>query len=200
MVVLAVFGGGAWIAFTDDGQDFYNDLVAGDSGRSQEGVATSGGSTGSASTAGGAAGTDPDDFAPDTRGVNQLAVGTCLDLTVEPDDQTQPDGAGSVIDIQPMPCDQPHQSEALAVLRLTGGPGAPWPGSEVVMAEITPSCDQVFQAAIGRDPIPDDPWTISFLLPSPESWASGDRQAVCNLSAADGSLITGSAVAGTLVS
>lgn len=46
VVVLAVFGGGAWIAFTDAGQAFYNKVVAGDTASTWTVVATSDGSAG----------------------------------------------------------------------------------------------------------------------------------------------------------
>lgn len=193
VIVLAIFAGSAWVAFTDEGKDVYDRLIGGsDATVEPEEGSRSGGTTA------GQEGTDgADQFAPAPTNMVELAAGTCFDLEVAPEDPTQPNGPGRVAGIQVRPCPDPHSDEALASVRLAGEANTTWPGRSVLLAQLDPVCDDAFRTIMGRDPVPDDRWRRGRLTPSPESWAAGDRQGVCHVARSDGTASTGSLVDGT---
>ncbi len=197
LLVIAVFAGGAWVAFTAQGQDAFDRLVGNDSGTSVDGGVPAGAPPGTA-----APGSDPatgaEQFAPDASGIVDLAAGSCFNLDVTPDDPADPSGSGRVTDISPVACAQPHTDEAIAAVRLPGGPNAAWPGRSTVLAELDPVCDEAFRVVMGRDPIPQDPWQMSRLSPSPDSWAAGDRRGVCTVARTDRTASVGSLAEGSL--
>lgn len=102
----------------------------------------------------------------------QVAAGHCLA-------ELPPDGVVARVSLTP--CDQPHEAEALGVLRLDEDS---WPGQEAVTEQVDAWCEMDNQQlALGFQEVI---WT-----PSAQSWAQGDRSGLC-LAWYDGGQVTGS--------
>lgn len=102
-----------------------------------------------------------------------LAVGDCLDdagLFDERADETST--------IATVPCELEHDSEVFAALRLEGGDEAPFPGDETITQFADESCILEFERFIGLDYL-QSRFDVSYLHPTPESWATGDRELLC---------------------
>lgn len=129
--------------------------------------------------------------ANDRTGSSQLIVGSCFDSTVRPDGT----GGGDVVDIDLLSCTQPHPKEAIEILAIPGGRLDPYPGREQISDQASPSCRDAFEVVTGRELFAGDELTMSFILPSPESWRAGDRRLVCEIRRADGQPLIGSIAA-----
>lgn len=76
---------------------------------------------------------------------------------------------GAVGQVTLVPCDDDHEAEVVASLRLDDGD---WPGEDAVTEQATAWCEMDNeQTAAGYRPVV---WT-----PSQESWSQGDRAALC---------------------
>lgn len=55
-----------------------------------------------------------------------------------------------------------------------------------MLAALEPTCDRA-RERVAREDL--DQWTFGTIHPSPDSWAAGDRQGICEVSRRDGSLV-----------
>lgn len=109
---------------------------------------------------------------PVTANARQVRPGHCV--AELPED-------GAVARVRLVPCDEPHEAEALALHDL--GDGA-WPGALDVRRRATDACEMdAAQAEAGARAVV---WT-----PSEQGWADGDRTALCLAWHPDGA-VTGS--------
>lgn len=107
---------------------------------------------------------------------DRLRAGDCFD---DQDDQS-PD------EFPVVPCDEPHDNEAFALLRVRGDD---WPGQEALTDEAAARCRAELPRATGGD---DDGLGIFYVLPSQETWeGDGDRTIICALFADDLAKLTG---------
>ncbi len=121
---------------------------------------------------------------------SELKTGSCYDTTVS----EHSDGSFDVTGATERDCSEPHQNEALAVVELEADRGVRYPGADTLMEWLSPTCERAQRRVLGPEPGPD--WAFATIHPSPDSWAAGDRQGICEVSLRDGSLLD-SPLAGT---
>lgn len=125
---------------------------------------------------GSATGPTPD--AAEDVDVFELAVGDCVI------DETQ----GEISETTKVPCDTPHLSEVYHLFDL---PAGDFPQPEALGTAVEQGCLAAFESYVGLD-YDSSEYAFSWLEPTPDSWASGDREVVCMLTTQDDSKITGS--------
>lgn len=117
--------------------------------------------------------------------VFDLEVGDCF--SVESDELTT---------VVVVACEESHEYEAFALLDHEAAEADPYPGDEAMLEYGNTACQAPFQAYVGRG-YEASIWYITSVLPSAETWATGDREIVCTLSQQDADsepiAITGSA-------
>lgn len=86
-------------------------------------------------------------------------------------------------------CAQPHDSQAVGVIRHPGQ--GPFPGAAAMRAFAPEPCLAAFKKYVGVD-YESSSLEMTMVLPSDESWARGDRDIACMVMAGDGSQLTGS--------
>ena len=122
--------------------------------------------------------------------VFDLAVGQCFN---------DPEELEVVIDIDVVPCEEPHHYEVYAVVSLdsTTGygfytAGFPYPGDSIIDRIADAECLERFDAFVGL-PYPYSILEISSWRPSRESWeVLHDRKIICVLLHLEGTLMEGS--------
>ena len=96
----------------------------------------------------------------------QVRVGDCFD------DATS---LGDVTSLPGVPCSEPHDNEAFAVIKLTI---ADYPEGEAMGELAHGSCMQRFESFVGKD-YDLSSLDIFTMYPSTESWNQNDREVVC---------------------
>ncbi len=104
---------------------------------------------------------------PATTDVFALAVGDCL--------SSLPVGGGPVSEAPTVPCAEPHSYEVYFTYDL---PDTPFPGQTAVTAIADAQCLTSFTTFAGID-YPSSVLVYSYLYPTEQSWAAGDREVVC---------------------
>jgi hypothetical protein len=110
--------------------------------------------------------------------LSDLVVGDCVDL---------PTGAYIVV-VARLPCDVPHDAEALASLSL-GGVSDPYPGLDTVLDRIVDHCVAVFDDYVDADYLSSS-LDIFYLYPDADNWSAGNHSAQCAVVTLDGSKLT----------
>ena len=113
--------------------------------------------------------------------VFELAVGDCFD---DP-------ASEEVLSVATVPCSEPHDDEVFANVRLSESGGG-FPGQAAVDEKAGFECFLRFAGFVGTQ-YEDSILDITFLSPTPESWAEGDRAVTCAVYRLDGRQMTGSA-------
>ena len=91
------------------------------------------------------------------------------------------------------PCGRPHQAEVYGALALT----APrFPGVEVLRQRAATNCAQRFAGYTGEPAGPGTDLAFVEVVPTLESWAAGDRRALCIVLGVDGVPLQASIAAG----
>lgn len=93
-------------------------------------------------------------------------------------------------DVSVKECAQTHEREVFATPTYTGT-DSNFPGEATLTTFANDSCLAAFEPYVGRD-YPSSELAYGYLLPSPESWATGDRVVVCVLGLVGGGPLTGS--------
>ncbi len=107
----------------------------------------------------------------DTKAVEDLAVGDCL---AEPQDEL-------ITSVETVSCDEAHDYEVYAVVRLPDGASAPYPGDENTFFASLEACLPRFDAYVGVAYV-DSIYDINTIYPTRESWEEDDdREATCLL-------------------
>ena len=120
--------------------------------------------------------------------VTELVAGDCV--VGEAFGGAQPEATeGSVVD-----CATEHDAEVVGLVTYEQGPGEPYPGQEQVAAFAEDNCATTFESYVGT-PFGESEYQLLTLWPTEDSWAEGDREAVCLAFSEDGPL-TASVAAG----
>lgn len=106
----------------------------------------------------------------------QVTVGDCTGALKE----------GDVSSLKVIPCDQQHYFEAYARTALAGGA---YPGLAEVTKRAGAFCKSEFKTFVGLS-TKDSAYTMSYLYPVEDSWATGDREVLC-LAGSDKGQVTG---------
>jgi hypothetical protein len=102
---------------------------------------------------------------------------------------SMPDGVAASA-VPAVDCAEPHRTEVYAAVPLDAL-GADHPGEDAVYEAADPVCDEAFTAYVGVPFLESDLW-YRVLQPTPESWADGDRTALCLVFDNDGQQHVGS--------
>jgi hypothetical protein len=117
--------------------------------------------------------------------VFSLEPGTCFD---DVDAFFEEDSEG-VSDVPTVDCDEPHDNEVFATFDL---PDGSYPGDDAVTTAADDGCIDRFADYVGID-YADSRFVSTYLVPTADSWADGDREVVCFLYDIDLAKIEGSA-------
>lgn len=98
--------------------------------------------------------------------VFELEVGDCFD---------DPDNFIEVSDVEIVECEEPHDNEVYALFVI---PDGDYPGEDALETRSINDCLDAFQPYVGRD-FASSSLDASYLFPSSESWAVGDREVAC---------------------
>lgn len=112
-------------------------------------------------------------------GIEDLAVGDCFDLESDSDDA----------ELFPN-CDSLHTYEAYHSENMSGGDT--FPGDSAIDTALEDICSAAFTGFIGAEPFLTE-WNYTGIVPSAESWASGDREVLCIVTPVDGQATAGTA-------
>lgn len=86
-----------------------------------------------------------------------------------------------VDDLEEVPCSEPHDQEAYAVVSYSPPEGEDddaFPGDDTLSAFADGACAQEFRDYVGIDYL-DSELFFTYLLPSPRSWEDDDREVLC---------------------
>lgn len=108
-----------------------------------------------------------------------VGVGDCLGET----------STGVVQSVDLVPCDEPHEAEAYFAGDL---PEGEFPGEEAILDYVEANCIPAFEDFVGAD-YQTSELDFSWLEPTAESWAEGDREVVCVIFEVSGESKTGTA-------
>lgn len=111
--------------------------------------------------------------------VFSLGVGDCFD---------DPDSFGEVSSVPVRDCSEPHDNEVYATFDVTA---SDFPGESAVQEMADEGCVDRFQAYVGVDFFSSS-LLISTLVPTDQSWDTGDREILCFLFNQDFSKLNGS--------
>jgi len=101
----------------------------------------------------------------DATSIVNADAGTCIN-----------DPGGEVVnDIDPVPCDEPHQFEMIGSVKVAGDS---FPGEDPLFDMAVERCIPLFEdyVGIGYD---DSVWWLNAFTPTQEGWERGDRVASC---------------------
>ena len=109
----------------------------------------------------------------------EVAVGDCFDDSNSFDEISSLPG---------VPCLEPHDNEAYAVINLTLDS---YPAGDGMGDMASDVCLEQFESFVGRD-YETSELDIFTMYPTSESWAQNDREVVCAVYSMDASKLTGS--------
>jgi hypothetical protein len=171
VVALIILGGGALALFSSDsGSDDDSETAETTVAPDDPTTSTAAPSTTTATTA------PPTTAGPEDANVFTLEVGDCLvDDTAE----------GEVREVPVVPCDQPHTSEIYYSHTLSGDT---LPSQSEMEDIVDAECVSRFEGFVGI-PYPDSALLVTWLEPTPGSWAAGDRELLCLASGPAGEVV-----------
>jgi hypothetical protein len=128
------------------------------------------------------AGSPLDPFLPPSQDeVFALPVGTCLDDL----------SSDYITDDNVLDCAQPHSFEVFGSVLVTD---SAFPGADALETQAFDKCDAAFGDYVGI-PYADSTLNYSYLAPTAETWAQGDREIVCLIFDPEAEQTTGSLAA-----
>jgi Septum formation len=116
---------------------------------------------------------------------SQLKLGDCLNYVSSQDANGDNVNLPVVVD-----CDQTHSDEVFSVFDYPNA--SVFPGYEAIGAIQQTHCEADFKAYVGVD-WEQSTYTIAYVSPTQDTWASGDRAIHCLLEDGSGGQLTGSA-------
>jgi hypothetical protein len=117
--------------------------------------------------------------------VFSLEPGTCFDDV----DAFYDEDSEGVSDVPTVDCAEPHDNEVFAVYDM---PDGDYPGDDLIKTGAEEGCIDRFEDYVGIG-YAESRFVSTFLIPTADSWADGDREVVCFLYDIDLAKIEGSA-------
>jgi hypothetical protein len=102
-----------------------------------------------------------------------LGVGDCL---------TEVQAGEEIVNVQTVPCSEPHSAEIYAVVTL---PEGDFPGDEAIDTQAEDVCVGEFEGFVGL-PYAESVLEFNYAVPVEESWAAGERGVACVVYDPDG--------------
>jgi hypothetical protein len=120
-----------------------------------------------------------DPTVPATPTTDPAADGTAppAELSADAPLDTAVDGTTLVDQVPAIPCDTPHDFEVYGLFDVVDE--AEFPGETVVVAQAETGCLQRFADYVGAAYAAAGPHAVSYLYPTGETWATGDRSVLC---------------------
>lgn len=107
----------------------------------------------------------------------EVAVGDCLDGLA----------TGTDLLVAVVPCDRPHQAEVYGTAEVRGDA---FPGVDQLRRRAATACAQRFAGYTGEPAGPGTELAFVEVVPTVESWAAGDRAALCLALGPEGAPLT----------
>ncbi len=111
-----------------------------------------------------------------------LEVGQCFNA----------DDVSTVDQVTAVSCDASHVYEVFGLSDYEAADDADFPGDDALSSSADEACRPAFEDYVGVA-YDDSEWFGTFINPSEETWAEGDREIVCVLHTEDKTEVTGSA-------
>ncbi|MEO8246100.1 MAG: septum formation family protein [Chloroflexota bacterium] len=111
-----------------------------------------------------------------------LEVGDCFNT----------DDVSTVNEVTATACDASHVYEVFGLSNYDAAEDADFPGDDALSTAAEDACRPAFEDYVGVA-YDDSEWYGTFINPSEETWANGDREIVCVLHTKDETEVTGSA-------
>lgn len=130
-------------------------------------------------------GDDAEDLSGDVS-VHAMEVGMCWN-----DPSSAGLGATEVLEVDAVPCSEPHDNEVYALVDYPASGGAPFPGEAAIETAAFDLCRSAFEPFTGtayEQSILD----IFYIYPTLDTWLEGDREIVCSLYRIDVARMVGS--------
>lgn len=90
-----------------------------------------------------------------------------------------PEGSARILNLDAVPCDEPHDNEVFHTREITGK--VEWPGEQYLRVTASVGCLGAFESFVGRDHA-SSRLDYGYMRPTRESWEnSGDRRITCFL-------------------
>lgn len=104
-----------------------------------------------------------------------LRVGDCF----QDWEGAAPEGAAEVLNLDAVPCSEPHDNEVFLTRDVTGK--VEWPGEQYLRVTASSTCLGAFESFVGRDHA-SSRLDYGYMRPTRESWEEfGDRRITCFL-------------------
>lgn len=94
---------------------------------------------------------------------------------------------GTVEQLDVVDCDASHEAEVFSVFELEGGDDDDFPGTAGVESDASSGCEERFEDYVGIS-FQESRLQATFLAPTEDTWAGGDREVVCVAFLDDGDL------------
>lgn len=101
-------------------------------------------------------------------------------LDLESGDCFNGSGDATAREVAVTDCDEEHEYEVFAVAEFDAAQSEPYPGAEALKAFVNEQCTEQFARFVGTQYDDSDLW-LSGVVPTENSWASGDREVRCAL-------------------
>jgi hypothetical protein len=121
--------------------------------------------------------------------VQDLKVGQCFNTVNQSLSDYGGDGTRSTT-VNVVPCGDPHDAEAYAVVPLTAGPDGGYPGLDAAAGTSSTLCANAVGSYLGADGSADG-MDIYYYMPPEDGWNNGDRDVTCFFGSVSGK-VTGS--------
>ncbi len=102
--------------------------------------------------------------------IEDLRIGDCFN---------QPDGTGSLVAVEALPCESPHGNEVFSIFQLPSDRSVDYPGDAQIQIDAGGQCLQNMAAYVGTG-FRESGLDIFTFFPSEETWGLGDRRVVCS--------------------
>lgn len=115
--------------------------------------------------------------------VDSLAAGQCWDDPLSP--------VTEILEVDGVPCSDPHDNEVFALVDHPLGSDAPYPGIEQIELDSLRHCLEGWETYVGV-PFAESPLDIFYIYPTEASWSAEDREIICSLYRLDEAQLVGS--------
>ncbi len=103
---------------------------------------------------------------------------------------TVADEAAEIEEVSAVPCDTPHDFQVFGQFDVSDA--TEYPGETALVDQADTGCVDRFEAFVGLD-FASSRYGLSYLYPTPDTWAAGDREILCSLGDPAGEKLTADA-------
>ncbi|MEV8532900.1 septum formation family protein [Streptomyces sp. NPDC051211] len=115
--------------------------------------------------------------------VDDINAGDCFNTEDDLKDYQEED-AQAPLSVDIVPCDEPHQSEAVVIFDL---PDGAYPGKQKINSVVGEKCDKGLTDYVGAGAKLPETMQLYSYHPSPATWTAGERGVACFVGDSSGS-------------